>query len=161
MSRKEDAMRLADLDPTRRVWLRTCLWDRFIEKHEGPEDWAWHIDHAEDEGEGEDAPDPPEFITLGGYHVLLPIGRSHHPQITMLRMIADEDRRMLAIFLKDLIWAKFYRMNDAAFWAGFLAVCERAPEADWYAAILYHEIFLRQDLMPVGLAPWPISGAAE
>jgi hypothetical protein len=151
-------MKLADLNPQRRAWIRTCRWDRFIEKHEGPWDWAWEFDQAEDEGEEE--ADPPEFINLGGYDILLPVGRSHHPQITPLRIMAGEDGRMLTIFLKDLTWAKYYALDHAWSWAGFLAVCDRAPEADWYVAILFHEIYLRRDLTPVGLAPWPMAETA-
>jgi hypothetical protein len=45
-------MKLADLNPQRRAWLHTCRWDRFIEKHEGPWDWAWEIDHADYFSEG-------------------------------------------------------------------------------------------------------------
>ena len=66
--------------------------------------------------------------------------------------------RILTIYLKNMQWAEWYppRPGEAP-WAevGFLAVCERAPEADWYVAVLYHEIFLAPDLTPLRLPPWP------
>jgi hypothetical protein len=58
-------------------------------------------------------------------------------------------------------WAEWYPPDPGSTpWAevGFLAVCERAPDADWYVAILYHEIFLAPDLTPLRLPPWPLGG---
>jgi len=63
--------------------------------------------------------------------------------------------------LKNMQWAEWYPPDPGSTpWAevGFLAVCERAPDADWYVAILYHEIFLAPDLTPLRLPPWPLGG---
>ncbi len=147
-------MRLADLSPERRAWLARARWDRIIEKHEGPWDWRWDVEHD----------DPPEeradFLTLGGYEVLLPVASAEHPKINALWILPSKDGRILTIYLKNMQWAEWYPPRPGKTpWAevGFLAVCERAPGANWYVAILYHEIFLAPDLTPVRLPPWPPS----
>jgi len=56
--------------------IRAWQWDRIIEKHEGPEDWASVLHHYD-----------PEFLMISGHPVLLPVGREHHQNITILRTI--------------------------------------------------------------------------
>ncbi len=51
-------------------------------------------------------------------------------------------------------YQEWYPGSPASWHAGFMAVCERAPEANWYAAIFYHAVFLNPDLTPVRLPPW-------
>jgi hypothetical protein len=51
-------------------------WDRIIEKHEGPEDWESVLRYYE-----------PEFLEFEGRWVLLPVERSRHLNITILRSI--------------------------------------------------------------------------
>jgi hypothetical protein len=109
--------------------LKSWRWDRIIEKHEGPERWESTLKYAD-----------PEFIEIAGYPVLLPVDREHHPNITILRCIASEDRRMLTIFLKDITHVTDPR--DEYFSAGYVTVCERFPGQDFYVAILYHEWFM-------------------
>jgi hypothetical protein len=109
--------------------LKSWRWDRIIEKHEGPERWESTLKYAD-----------PEFIEIAGYPVLLPVGREHYPNITILRCIASEDRRTLTIFLKDTTYVTDPR--DEYFSAGYVTVCEWFPGQDFYVAILYHEWFM-------------------
>ncbi|HZS91679.1 MAG TPA: hypothetical protein VFE42_29840 [Chloroflexota bacterium] len=143
-------MKLAELSPTRLAWLRTCRYESFIEKHEGPWDWdSYLLDDPEEHA---------DFLTIDGHDVLLPVSATHHPNITALRTIVSADGRTLTIFLRDLTlgvrYPTSYRMNNAWGWAGHLAICERAPEAAWYVATLYHEIYLADEDTPVRLEPW-------
>jgi len=52
-----------------------------------------------------------------------------------------------------------YTEEDAWAWAGHLAVCQRAPAADWYVAVFYHEMCLQGGVPgqaePILLPPWP------
>ena len=41
------AIRLADLSPDVLARARAMRWDRIIEKHEGPETWAYYIDDGD------------------------------------------------------------------------------------------------------------------
>jgi hypothetical protein len=150
-------MRLADLSPERRAWLAAARWDRIIEKHEGPEDWRWELAQS-------DTPSSPErvdFLTLGGYDVLLPIPVEQHPKVSLLWLIRSADQQILTLYVKNMQWAEWYPGGDYWSTVGFLAVCERAPEGDWYVAILYHEAFLAPDLTPLRLPSWPAPAAAD
>jgi hypothetical protein len=98
-----------------------------------------------------------DFLTLGGYDLLLPIPREQHPKVSLLWLIPSPDRQILTLYLKNMQWAEWYPGSP---WSavGFVAVCERAPAAEWYVAILYHEVFLRSDLTPLRLPLWPAIG---
>lgn len=142
-------MKLADLSAQQRTWLASACWDRIIEKHEGPWDWRWDIEHD----------DPPEeradFLTLDGYDVLLPVPAAEHPKISALWTLPSMNGQILTLYLKNMQWAEWYPGGPDWMTVGFLAICERAPDAGWYVAILYHEIFLAPDLAPLRLPPWP------
>ncbi|WP_232285814.1 hypothetical protein [Crocosphaera chwakensis] len=60
--------------------IKTVRWDRIIEKHEGPEDWASVFRYSE-----------PEFMQIEGRWVLLHVDSSSHDNITILRTIWSED----------------------------------------------------------------------
>ena len=97
------------------------LYDRIIEKHEGPERWDYLLeDHLV------------EFINVNGYDVLLPVYKEHHPNISILRCIVSDDKQSLTIFLKDTTY-------ETGIFAGYVAVCDKIPGEEWYIAILYHE----------------------
>lgn len=155
MSESPRPLRLADLSAETIAKLKTYRYDRIIEKHEGPDDWDYLLqdpdvrpswlpeplpgkpDHYK--------PDPAELMHLGGRDVLLPIGRSHHPNITLVRTIVSDDGKSLTLFLKDTTYVEDPRMEFLS--AGFLAVCDRVPGEAFYIAHVYHEWFM---LDPIG-----------
>jgi hypothetical protein len=146
-------MKLADLSPARRAWLATCRYDSLIEKHEGPWRWGGYLLDSEDHA---------EFLVLADYEVLLPVPADHNPYITVLHSVADAAGQFVTLWLKDMYLAsryRGYREEDAWGWAGHLAVGQRAPEADWYVAVFYHEMYLRGgapgQAEPILLPPWP------
>ncbi len=108
--------------------IRAYRWDRIIEKHEGPEDWDSVLTYHD-----------PEFLTIAGRPVLLPIGRDRHPNITILRSIVSEDGNCLTVFLKDMTHCTG---PGEEFYAGFMAVCDRVAGEEFFIAILYHEWFI-------------------
>lgn len=122
-------MELSAVYPATLARLKSWRWDRIIEKHEGPESWGSTLAYAD-----------PEFMTIGDRAVLLPIGRDQHPNVTILGMIVSDDQRVLTIFLKDTTYVTDPR--DEFFSAGFVAVCERFPDEEFYVAVLYHEWFI-------------------
>jgi hypothetical protein len=118
-------MKLSELSPETLAKIRSVRWDRIIEKHEGPEDWNSVLDYYE-----------PEFLTIEGQPVLLPIDQSHHPNLTILRPIFSRDGNTLTLFLQDT--------TDDDHWsaAGFMAVCEKVSGEPFFLATLYHEWFI-------------------
>ena len=118
-------MKLADLPLTTIEKIKTYRWDRIIEKHEGPEDWASILKYYD-----------PDFMQMNGHDVLLPINKDQHQNITILRYIVGDDGQSLTIFLKDTTY------KSDPFFSGFVAVCDRVPGEDFYLAILYHEWFI-------------------
>jgi hypothetical protein len=118
-------MKLVALSQETLEKIKSVRWDRIIEKHEGPEDWAAVLRYSE-----------PEFIMVEGHPVLLPIDKSHHANITIIRTILSMDGRSLTLFLQDTTF------DDDLFFSGFMAVCDRVVNEDFFLAILYHEWFV-------------------
>jgi hypothetical protein len=121
-------MNLSDLSPATRERLDAWRWDRIIEKHEGPETWGDILRYTD-----------AEFIQIAGRDVLLPLDAEQRPNVTILRTIVSDDGQSLTIFLKDTTFAD---EEYERFTAGFLAVCDRFPDEDFYVAIVYHEWFI-------------------
>jgi hypothetical protein len=122
-------MKLQDLPATVIADIKTRRYDRLIGKHEGPARWGAEFDYGD-----------PELLELAGHHVLLPVDQEHHPHISVLRCIVGDQGQTLTLFLKDV--TDLERPEDAIFDAGFLAICERVPEAGCYLTIVYHEWFI-------------------
>jgi hypothetical protein len=119
------AMNLSNLSPESINKIKSVRWDRIIEKHEGPERWNSVLEYYD-----------PEFMEIEGHPVLLPIERSHHLNITILRTIWSADGNSLTLFLKDTTF------DDDPFFSGYMAVCDRVKGEDFFLAILYHEWFI-------------------
>lgn len=122
-------MKLADLSQDTLGAIKSVRWDRIIEKHEGPEDWESVLEWYD-----------PEFMMIDGRPVLLPIDRTRHEQITILRTIWSDDGNSLTLFLKDTTY------GDEWYASGFMAVCDRPSGENFYLAILYHEWFIIEPL---------------
>ncbi len=123
---------LSSLSTHTREKIRVWQWDRIIEKHEGPETWAAVLDIYD-----------PEFLVIAGHSVLLPINRSQHQNITILRTIVSSDEKSLTVFLKDMTYCTSL---EEEFFAGYMAVCDRMPGEEFFIAILYHEWFIVEDI---------------
>lgn len=122
-------MKLASLSPAALEKIKSWLWDRIIEKHEGPEDWNSTLKYYD-----------PEFMLIDGRAVLLPVDRDQHPNISILRCIVSQDEQTLTLFLKDTTYVEDPEYEW--FYAGFVAVCDRVPGEEFYLAIMYHEWFI-------------------
>ncbi|HAG81159.1 MAG TPA: hypothetical protein DCL61_08270 [Cyanobacteria bacterium UBA12227] len=118
-------MKLANLSTNTLEKIKSVRWDRIIEKHEGPEKWESVLRYYE-----------PEFMEIEGRWVLLPVEREHHPNITILRSIWSADGNSLTLFLKDTTY------EDDPFFSGFIAVCDKIRDENFFLAILYHEWFV-------------------
>ena len=122
-------MKLSDLSAQIIEKIKSYQWDRIIEKHEGPEDWDSVLEYYN-----------PEFMEVNGYHVLLPVGREQHSNMTILRCIVGDNGQALTLFLKDTTYVD----DDTPDWeimfrSGFVAICDKVPGEDFFIAILYHE----------------------
>lgn len=118
-------MKLTDLSPEILDKIKTIRWDRIIEKHEGPDDWESVLRYYE-----------PEFMTIEGNPVLLPIESSQHPNITILRTIWSISGHSLTLFLKNTTY------YDDPFMSGFLAICDKVAGEEFFVAVVYHEWFI-------------------
>jgi len=118
-------MKISDLSTETLEKIKLVRWDRIIEKHEGPEDWESVLEYEE-----------PEFIQIEGCAVLLPVDKSHHPNIRVIRSIWSADNNSVTLFLSDTTY------EDDPFFSGFMAVCDRLKDEEFFLAILYHEWFI-------------------
>ncbi|WGV28163.1 hypothetical protein [Halotia branconii] len=118
-------MKLSDLSTETLEKIKLVRWDRIIEKHEGPESWESVLRYEQ-----------PEFLEVGGYAILLPVDKSHHSNINILRYIWSTDNNSVTIFLSDTTY------EDDPFFSGFMAVCDRLKNEEFFLAILYHEWFI-------------------
>ncbi|MEO0520973.1 MAG: hypothetical protein AAF171_27185 [Cyanobacteria bacterium P01_A01_bin.116] len=118
-------MQIAALSEQTLNKIKSLRWDRIIEKHEGPETWAARFKWGD-----------PEFLMVEGRAVLLPVERSHHQNITVLRAIWSADGQSLTLFLKDTTY------SDEWYDSGFLAVCDKLTGEAFYVATAYHEWFI-------------------
>jgi hypothetical protein len=128
-------MKFADLSAATRQKIERVKWDGVFEKHEGPYDWNWIFKTLE---EGEEI----EFLTIDNCPVLLPIYPEHYTNVEILRTIWSADRNSVTIFLLD---TTYHEVSDRI---GYLAVCEKVAEEEFWLAIIYHEWFV--------IAPDPI-----
>lgn len=120
---------IADLSAEVTAKIRQYQWDRIIEKHEGPEDWASVLDFSD-----------PEFMLIADCAVLLPVERERHPHITILKSIISRDGDSLTVFLKDTTY--FPDPEDEMFCTGRMAVCDRVPGEEFFLATVFHEWFV-------------------
>ncbi len=113
-------------------------WDRFIEKHEGPFDWESEFKtelspemriHFKDY---DPVAETPQFIEVGNHDVLLPLGRKHHPNITILSHFFSQDLTRLVIYLTDTTY-----YEDDFF--GYVAICDLISPENFYLTTFYHE----------------------
>lgn len=118
-------MKLANLSEETLTKIKAVRWDRIIEKHEGPDSWSSVLKYYQ-----------PEFLEINDHWVLLPIESSNHKNITILRTIWSEDNNSVTVFLKDITY------DDDPFFSGYMAVCDKVKDEDFYLAILYHEWFI-------------------
>lgn len=115
------AMKVSDLPPEVVAKIEGRQYDQIINKHEGPETWG-SLEYY-------------EFITFGQYHVLLPVDKEYHSNITILRCIESKDEQFLTLFLNDTTY-------DEGIFAGRVAICSKFEGLDFFVAILYHESFI-------------------
>ena len=122
-------MEVSALSPETLDRLKSWRWDRIIEKHEGPISWESTFRYAD-----------VEFMSIDDRDVLLPLDGEQRPNVTNLRTVVSADQQTLTIFLKDTTYVT--NPDDEFFMAGFVAVCDRFPDEDFYVAIVYHEWFI-------------------
>jgi hypothetical protein len=122
-------MKVAHLSPETLNLIKALRWDRIIEKHEGPQTWESVFRYAD-----------PEFLEIEGCWVLLPVEKTRHTNLTILRTIWSSDGNSVTLFLKDTTY------DDDPFFSGYMAVCDRLSGEDFFLAILYHEWFIIDEL---------------
>lgn len=128
--RDEEKWRL-DIDPGLDAKHEFYLsWRSFLTVYEGPYYQGTEADLA-------------EFIQWDGYDILLPVQRSHHPSIQLVRLIPSADQQTLTIFLHDSHHESYFTDSWAGRY-GFLAIADRYQNhgCDFYLASYYHFSYL-------------------
>jgi hypothetical protein len=113
----------------------------FDAKHEFYILWKYLLPnpHTKDYEEEELA----EFVNFNGYDILLPVERSHHPHINLLRLNVSEDETSLTLFLFDTYHSSWFEKVYSARY-GFLAVADRYQNhgCNFFIASYYHFSYL-------------------
>lgn len=130
-------MKLAELSPQVIEEIKALRYDYILEKHEGPGRWSAVLQYY-----------GPEFLSVGGLHVLLPISQDQHPNLVVLRQALSTDGSILLLFLRDM--TDISGSEDEMFEAGRIAICERMAGVEFYIATVYHEWFVVEN---EGLSP--------
>ena len=129
---QEDAWRL-DIDPgldsKHEFWM---AWRHFLKFSESPSPF-----YEESES------DLADFLNWDGFDILLPVSRSHHPNIKLIRLIPSADQNTLTLFLHDSYHEAWFNDSWGARY-GFLAVADRYEKfgCDFYLASYYHFAYL-------------------
>ena len=143
-------MKLADLPP--QVINHLCYEDcwrldinpGFDSKHEFWMAWRHFLTLPEDSHFYQpDESDLAEFLNFDGYHVLLPVPRTHHPDIRLIRLIPSADQQTLTLLLHDSFHQDWFQDSSGARY-GFLAVADHYQKwgCDFYLASYYHFAYL-------------------
>jgi len=129
---QEDNWRL-DIDPgfdaKHEFWMS---WRHFIKL---PESSFPYYQMSED--------DLADFLNLNGFNILLPVSRSHHPSMELIRLIPSADAKTITLYLHDSFFEDWFRSErDARY--GFLAVADRYEKfgCNFYLASYYHFCYL-------------------
>lgn len=129
---QKDNWRL-DIDPgfdaKHEFWMR---WQHFIAL---PEERPSDSEMTED--------DLADFINFDGYDILLPVSRSHHPNIALIRLIPSADGKTITLYLHDSFHEDWFTDESSARY-GFLAVADRYEKfgCNFYLASYYHFCYL-------------------
>jgi len=84
-----------------------------------------------------------EFINKDGFDILLPVSRSHHPHIELIRLIPSADAKTIVLYLHDSFYEDWFTEEWGARY-GFMAVadCYQKFGCDFYLASYYHFCYL-------------------
>ncbi len=133
-------MKFSELSASALQTVKAYEWDSIVGKHEGPWDYGDRLEVSDFDFIREYGAFELEFINIQGFDVLLPVERQYHQNITILRCIESADGNSLTIFLKDTTYVDNVDNPEQVFLeAGFMAVCDKCPNENFYIAIVYHE----------------------
>ncbi len=84
-----------------------------------------------------------DFLNFNGFNVLLPVPRTHHPHIQLIRLIPSSDERTLTLLIHDSFHQDWFSDSWGARY-GFLALAESYSQfgTDFYVANYYHFSYL-------------------
>jgi hypothetical protein len=148
----ESNMKLADLpqpvlddlcqDDPGNQW-RLDIDPGFDSKHEFWMAWHHFLKLPESSYFSRSEDDLADFLQLDGYDILLPVPRSHHPNIHPIRVIPSTDQQTLTLLLQDSYHRDWFtEPRDARY--GFMAIADRYQKFDcaFYLASYYHFAYL-------------------
>ena len=84
-----------------------------------------------------------EFIEYENRFILLPVERSHHPDMSIIRGMISTDMQSITLIIQDSHYSEWFtEESDARY--GFLAIADRYQKfnCDFYLANYYHFSYL-------------------
>lgn len=84
-----------------------------------------------------------EFLNFDGFDVLLPVSRTHHPFIKLIRLLVSNDEKTLTLFVHDSFHQEWFKDSWGARY-GFLAVADQYQQfgCNFYLASYFHFSYL-------------------
>ncbi|MDJ0597603.1 MAG: hypothetical protein QNJ37_01985 [Crocosphaera sp.] len=96
----------------------------FDSKHEFWMCWRHFLSLPKDPYYETTEDDLADFLTFDNYPILLPVPRSHHPKICLIRLIPSFDQQTLTLLLHDSFYEDWFQDEWGARY-GFLAIADR------------------------------------
>jgi hypothetical protein len=84
-----------------------------------------------------------EFIEVAGRWILLPVERSSHPNIRILRSVWSESGNSVTLFLQDTTY------DDDPFLLALSRYVIKLKDENFFLAIVYHEWFIIEPVKEV------------
>ena len=84
-----------------------------------------------------------DFLEYDNRFILLPVERSHHPDLSVIRGMTSADTQSITLLIQDLHYQEWFtKESDARY--GFLAIADRYTKfnCDFYLANYYHFSYL-------------------
>ena len=142
-------MKLADLPPeviedlSRKEKWRIDIDPGFNAKHEFGSSWNKFVNLSQHSFYESTEEDLAEFIEYDGKFILLPVERSHHSSMAVIRGMMSRDFQSITLFIHDSYhqyW--FTEESDARY--GFLAIADLYQKfnSEFYLANYYHFSYL-------------------
>jgi hypothetical protein len=125
-------LKIADLTPAQLAKFGTWRCDQFYEKHESYGSWGEDLEVSQEYPELK-----LDFIDVGGFPVLLPRLPDDFASLRIDDWTISKDERVLTLFLTDIRATATYSYPE-----GWVGVCYRVADEDFYVAVVYHARYI-------------------
>ena len=121
-------MKFAEVSDDIRGKIASWRWDRIIEKHEGPHSWESTLRYSD-----------VDFLEVEEKQILLPLDSEQRNQLEIRKIMTTQSQNEVILYLINH-WYKQFGYKEQH--CGFIAICEKFPEQNFFVATAYHEWFV-------------------